>query len=81
MFSLLILTACIYLITFLYSLIFEQDKLAIDWYNFGQLEKAKSSLEMISEKSNQIDGLKEFNERYKTDIRPIKNCYYISSYN
>lgn len=79
--SIFIWILILYVWVFIYSIVFEQDKLAIDWYNFGQLEKAKPSLEKISKKSNQIDGLKEFNERYKTNIKPIKNCYYISSYN
>ena len=71
----------IYVLVWLYSFIFEQDKMAIDRYNFEQLEKAKPILDNISKNGKNFDSLKEFNERYKVDIKPIKNCYYVSSYN
>ena len=53
----------------------------IDNYNFKQLEKAKPILETIWESDERFFSLNEFNERYNTDIQPIKNCYYVSNYN
>jgi hypothetical protein len=35
----------IYLLVFAYSFTFEQDKIAIDIYNFNQLEKVKKTLD------------------------------------
>lgn len=80
-FSLLILMSCIYLIVFWYSYIFEQDKLTIDRYNFEQLEKAKPILAQIPEDTRKFRTLKEFNDIYKANIKPIKNCYYVRNYN
>ncbi|MDD3793231.1 MAG: hypothetical protein PHI37_00260 [Candidatus Gracilibacteria bacterium] len=53
----------------------------IDNYNFKQLEKAKPILETIKEGDERFFSLNEFNERYGADIKPIKNCYYVSNYN
>lgn len=76
-----ILILWIYIVVWLYSFIFEQDKLAIDRYNFEQLEKAKPILESIPENAKKFYTLKEFNEQYRADIKPIDNCYYISNSN
>lgn len=65
---------------FLYSYMFESDKLAIDRYNFWQLGKVK----IILSKQNDIKvffSIKDFNDIYKSDIKTIKNCYYITSVN
>ena len=70
-----------YVLIGIYSFTFEKDKLAIDRYNFEQLEKAKPILETIWEKDERFSSLNEFNERYSADIKPIKNCYYVSNYN
>jgi hypothetical protein len=73
--------AILYITVWIYSFIFEQNKLAIDRYNFEQLEKAKPILERISKNDKDFDSLKKFNEQYKADIKPIENCYYVSNYN
>ena len=73
--------AWIYICVWLYSFIFEQDKLAIDRYNFAQLEKAKPILESIPTNARKFYTLKEFNEQYKADIKQMKNCYYVSNDN
>lgn len=80
-FSLLILTTCIYLIVLWYSYIFEQDKLAVDRYNFEQLEKAKPILTQIPKDTKNLSTLKEFNDIYRVNIKPIKNCYYVRNDN
>ncbi|NVP17846.1 hypothetical protein HUU51_03970 [Candidatus Gracilibacteria bacterium] len=78
---LLILYILSYVLIAIYSFTFEKDKIAIDRYNFEQLEKAKPILETIGEKDERFFSLNEFNERYGTDIKPIRNCYYVSNYN
>lgn len=59
----------------------EQDNIKIDEYNFTQLEKAKSILENTPTNTKKFYSLREFNEQYKADIQPMKNCYYVSSNN
>ena len=58
---------------FIYSYVFEQDKIAIDKYNFEQLEKIKSFLDNYKTEI-EFRNLNEFNYKYKLDIKPIKNC-------
>ncbi|MDD2907319.1 MAG: hypothetical protein PHH98_01630 [Candidatus Gracilibacteria bacterium] len=70
-----------YLVIGIYSFIFEQDKIKIDRYNFGQLEKAKSILKNISEDKIEFYSFNNFNEKYNSDITPIKNCYAFSDSN
>jgi len=53
----------------------------VDYYNFKQLEKAKIILEKIPENAEKFYTLKEFNEKYNANIKPIKNCYDVSNYN
>lgn len=65
----------------LYSFIFEKEKIAIDKYNFGQLEKAIPILEGIPSINKRFHRLSEFQEKYAPEIEPIKNCYYVSNYN
>lgn len=81
----LIFIILFYIIIFLwiliYSFVFEKDKIAIDRYNFEQLEKAKPILESIPETDERFYSLKEFNQKYNADIKPIKNCYFIINSN
>lgn len=81
----LIFIILFYIIIFLwiliYSFVFEKDKIAIDRYNFEQLEKAKPILESIPETDERFYSLKEFNQKYNADIKSIKNCYYVINYN
>ncbi|MDD2907474.1 MAG: hypothetical protein PHH98_02425 [Candidatus Gracilibacteria bacterium] len=65
---------------FIYSYVFEQDKIAIDKYNFEQLEKIKSFLDNYKTEI-EFRNLNEFNYKYKLDIKPIKNCYYMKTTN
>lgn len=65
----------------IYSLVFEQDKLAIDRYNFAQLEKVKSVLDKQDSNSYKFKDLKEFNKKFNQNIKPIKNCYFLADRN
>lgn len=58
----------------------EKEKIVIDEYNFEQLEKVKDILSDIKREDKQFIDLKEFNDFYKQDIQPIKNCYYLRNY-
>ncbi|EKE28174.1 MAG: hypothetical protein ACD_3C00086G0018 [uncultured bacterium (gcode 4)] len=62
-----------------YSLLFEQDEIAIDRYNFEQLEKVKPILEKISKTADRFYSLDEFNKKFGKDIIPKKNCYYVTT--
>ncbi len=59
----------------------EQAKLEIDEYNFEQLEKVKNILRNLKRTDTKFSSLKEFNNIYNSNIKPIKNCYYINKYN
>lgn len=52
----------------------------VDMYNFKQLEKVKIILKDLKRENKQFFYLNEFNEIYKSDIMPIKNCYYLRNY-
>lgn len=71
----------IYVSGTIYSLIFEQDKLAIDNYNFEQLEKVKNTLNNLQNFKYNFENLKDFNNKYNQTIKPIKNCYFMQSHN
>ncbi len=77
----LLLLILSFILVAIYSFTFEKDKIAIDRYNFEQLEKSKPILESIPETDKNFYSLKEFNQKYSADIQPIKNCYYIRNYN
>lgn len=76
----LILIVATYWLVGIYSFVFEQDKIAIDRYNFEQLNKSKQTLDKVKT-SDRFDNLKEFNNLYGTGIKPIKNCYYLTGNN
>lgn len=59
----------------------ESENLKIDEYNFEQLEKAKNILRNLKRTDTKFSSLKEFNNIYNSNIKPIKNCYYINKYN
>ncbi|MDD3793235.1 MAG: hypothetical protein PHI37_00280 [Candidatus Gracilibacteria bacterium] len=77
----LLLLILSFILVAIYSFTFEKDKIAIDRYNFEQLEKAKPILESIPETDGRFYSLKEFNQKYNADIKSIKNCYYVINYN
>lgn len=52
----------------------------IDIYNFRKLEQVKSVLNK-PENLIEFSGLKDFNNKFKQDIQPIKWCYVISKDN
>ena len=52
--------------------------ISTDIHNFKQLEKVKIIMKDKYTENKQFINLKEFNDIYKTDIKPIKNCYYVS---
>ena len=80
--SILIWILFLWIISILwYSYIYEQDKIAIDRYNFEQLEKAKPILEKLPQKDKKIFSPKMLNDLYGANIQTIKNCYYISNSN
>ena len=58
----------------------EEKNINIDNYNFTQLEKVKN---LLKDKKNitRFNSLNEFNKIFIQDIKPIKNCYYVSNYN
>lgn len=62
-------------------IIFEIINIHTDIYNFWQLEKAKVILDKIPKDDYKFFTLKKLNEKYKADIHPIKNCYYVSNDN
>ena len=64
-----------------YSIVYEKDKIAIDDYNFEQLNKAKPTLDWLKKNSQAFATLNEFNQQYNLDIKPMQNCYYVSNYN
>ncbi|MDD3646028.1 MAG: hypothetical protein PHH06_01315 [Candidatus Gracilibacteria bacterium] len=59
----------------------ETENIKIDEYNFSQLEKVKSVLDGLDKDSYGFNGLKEFNEKFVQDIKPLKNCFDISNTN
>ena len=61
-------------------LVFDARNIYTDIYNFKQLEKAKPILESINVEEKYF-WLDTFNSKYKADIQPLKNCYYVSSEN
>ncbi len=75
-----IILKVIFIIIFAF-IIRESYLMYVDYYNFNQLEKAKIILDKIPENAEKFYTLKEFNEKYNTNIKPIKNCYYISNDN
>ncbi len=58
----------------------ELEKRKIDEYNFEQLEKVKDILWKLK-KTAHLESLETFNKTHNLNIKPIKNCYYISQYN
>lgn len=62
-------------------LIWQSYAVYIDMYNFKQLEKAKPILESIPKDAETFYNLKQFNEIYNANIKPIKNCYSVNNYN
>lgn len=45
------------------------------------MEEVKKALKNIPEEEMDFHSIGEFNKKYKTNITPIKNCYFISTYN
>ena len=79
--NLIIFIFWLLMILSIYSIIYEQDKIAIDRYNFKQYEKLKSFVDSNYNKELEITDLWRLVYKYKLDIRPIKNCYYIVTTN
>ncbi len=59
----------------------EEEKIAIDEYNFNQLEKVKTILDKLDKNSYKFDNIKEFSKKFNQEIKPIKNCYFLSDRN
>lgn len=59
----------------------ETYKRKIDEYNFKQLEIVKNVLDWKKLDLYEFQTLSEFNKKYNLNIKPKKNCYYISSEN
>jgi hypothetical protein len=55
--------------------------MAMDRYNFQQLGEVKNTLNKLDRKSYNFYSLENFNKRYKKEIKPINNCYYMVSTN
>lgn len=71
----------LYVWVFIYSIIFERDKLVIDRYNFEQLENTKPILASIKKTNEWVFSLKEFNKKYHTSLKPINKCYFVRNFN
>ncbi|MDP2103818.1 MAG: hypothetical protein Q8K26_02765, partial [Candidatus Gracilibacteria bacterium] len=59
---------------FKYGMIVSTEELEnrrMDEYNFGELEKAKQILDNIGKNDKKFFTLKEFNEIYSANIKPI----------
>jgi len=52
----------------------------VDMYNFRQLDKVKFILKDLKRDDKQFFYLKDFNEIYNINLKPIKNCYYLRNY-
>ncbi|MDD5213347.1 MAG: hypothetical protein PHG82_02905 [Candidatus Gracilibacteria bacterium] len=76
-----IIVNIILLILFSLFILWQSYGLFIDIYNFKQLEKVNIILKYLKISDKPFYNLKIFNEIYKSDIKPINNCYYISNYN
>lgn len=59
----------------------EVENLEIDEYNFEQLEKVKNILDWLDKNSYSFENLKDFNEEFNQNIKPIQNCYLLSNWN
>jgi len=59
----------------------EQEKREIDEYNFTQLKKVRNILNKLDKNSYGFDNIWDFNKLYNGNIKPIKNCYYLSNKN
>jgi len=79
--TLLIATIITYIFVAIYSFTFEKEKIAIDRYNFEQRDKVKTIIENDKYYNTAFRDIKQFNSLYNSDIKPIKNCYYLSKYN
>lgn len=66
---------------FITFIIFEIINTRTDIYNFNQLEKAKIILNKIPKEDYKFFTLKKFNSKYNAEIKPTKNCYYVSNDN
>jgi hypothetical protein len=64
-----------------YSLIFEKESIKIDEYNFNQLESVDKIIMNDQKYDYVFKNLWDFNKIYNSNIKPIKNCYYINNYN
>lgn len=73
-------------------LMYENEKIKIDKYNFEQLYTFQSIVNKHDFWKNitsfedvkllkKFNSLKEFNSMFNSNITPIKNCYYVSSNN
>jgi hypothetical protein len=75
-----ILMLCLWILTY-YIFVIDKENIEIDKYNFEQLEIVDNTI-MNDEKYNKwFRDIWAFNKIYKTNIKPIKNCYYISHRN
>ncbi len=69
----------IFIIFLLIFLLYQLVCIYIDIYNFRQLEKVKIVLKDLQRWDKQFRNIKEFNKIYSTDLKPIKNCYYLKN--
>lgn len=59
----------------------EAEKEKIDEYNFSQLEIVKSRLDNLPRDSYVLNSYMDFNEKFEDKLNPIKNCYYLRTWN
>lgn len=59
----------------------QSEKEKIDEYNFWELEKVKINLSNFQKWDFTIRNYIDYNRKYDPDIKPIKNCNYVSTEN
>lgn len=59
----------------------EQQNRAIDEYNLWQVEKVSLVLDNLTKDSKEFQTLGKFNQIYWVNLKPVDNCYYISTNN
>ncbi len=69
------------IILWILFLIWQSYAVYIDMYNFKQLEKVKTLLNKKYNVELSFKDIVDFNHQYNQNIKPIWNCYYLSSYN
>lgn len=71
----------LYILGFIYSVIFEQEKIKNDIYHMEQLNIIKETFNKPMNGTHWFSDVIEFNDAYKVNIQPLENCYYFKRNN